>query len=125
MIEAVSQACEAVAGRAAAFEVELNRVGSLKNATGTYPLVLTQSGGNSALGRLHQGLLMELAQSQHGILKRNDPKFMPHLTLLRDEQFVDEASIGPVAWLVDEIVLIDSEQGAGKHHTLGRWPLRD
>jgi len=48
----------------------------------------------------------------------------PHLTLryARDGQGAE--AIAPIAWRVDEVLLIESVQGEARHEVRGRWPLQ-
>jgi 2'-5' RNA ligase len=57
-------------------------------------------------------------------LGRSKPQFMPHVTLLYDEQMIEEQPIERIGWTVTEFVLIHSLLGRGQYNILGRWPLR-
>ncbi len=78
--------------------------------------------GNPELLAFHQVLLKELLKCR--CLGKGGQDFNPHITLLYDRQGIEEESVSPVSWLVDEIVLIHSEVGDTKYHELGRWKLR-
>jgi 2'-5' RNA ligase len=54
---------------------------------------------------------------------RPNSKFVPHVTLLYDRQVLAPTPINPVAWKVEEIVLVRSEVGATKYEKPGRWKL--
>ncbi|MHA6721445.1 2'-5' RNA ligase family protein [Sphingomonas sp. RS2018] len=54
---------------------------------------------------------------------RRDPPFRPHVTLAYRCDVVVDAAIDPIAWLVDEIVLVESIVGEARHVELGRFPL--
>ncbi len=48
----------------------------------------------------------------------------PHVTLAYGEGFAGERPLAdPIAWRIDEVVLIDSLQGQTRHDILGRWKL--
>jgi 2'-5' RNA ligase len=57
-------------------------------------------------------------------LKKGSLKFHPHLTLLYDKQSSIKASVNPVTWTAEEIVLVCSEVGRTKYHRLGAWKLQ-
>src|SRR4051812_7665508 len=56
---------------------------------------------------------------------KNETSFAAHMTVLRDaERKLPPTAIEPVAWHVDEFVLVDSELGSRPSYTiLGRWSL--
>lgn len=72
---------------------------------------------------LHRLLCVEFAKLGSSTLKA--PKFVPHLTLLYDEQELAPQSVDPVCWIVKEIALVLSEVGATKYHWLKSWPLAE
>lgn len=47
----------------------------------------------------------------------------PHVTLIYDEKPIPETTIAPIRFRVEELVLIHSLFGRGKHIHLGRWRL--
>jgi 2'-5' RNA ligase len=50
-------------------------------------------------------------------------EFQPHMTLLYGPTAVPVQAIEPIRLAVDEFVLIHSERGLTRHHTIERWPL--
>ena len=58
--------------------------------------------------------------SRLGLSRR---KVDPHLTLLYDAKSISQHPEGPVSWMVDELVLVRSYVGLGRHEHLARWPL--
>lgn len=121
--ELLGRANEAGASVAAApFGVGFDCIGSLGGA-GMGGLALT---GSEELKELHQfqralAIAMGAAGIGHLIRKR----FNPHVSLLYCQQHVAREPIAPIRWRVDELVLIDSLVGRGKHVDLGSWPLLD
>jgi 2'-5' RNA ligase len=112
--EVVVDVCKAVTAVTSPFEIGFNRVLSFQGHLGNHPLVLVNDNyGNGELRNLH-GLL-------HTKFASPTPKFVPHLTLLYDNQELTPKSIDPVCWTAKEIVLVRSEVGATKYDWLGRW----
>jgi len=102
------------------FDVGFDRVGSLR--TGMGGLALT---GSAELKRLRQfqrilATMMETAGMDQYIRKR----FNPHVSLLYCQRHVVPEPIAPIRWRVNELVLIDSLVGCGRHVDLGNWQLR-
>ncbi len=58
-----------------------------------------------------------------GVL-RDNWRFSQHITLYYRSGAPFSRIIGGYDWPVDELLLIHSEVGAGKHRVLARWPLR-
>jgi 2'-5' RNA ligase len=90
-------------------------------AVGDGIAVLTPAGKQAALRALQWGLFNLLRR--HGIEIRRPENFRPHMTLGYGPQFRERRTIGPIAWLADQIVLIESWVGRGRHRTVGSWPL--
>ena len=114
-----SELVDAVAERAASvamppFRAEFDRIMSFRNGA------LVLAGDDSIIGLeiLHQRLSDALdsrpQQARH---------FTPHMTLLRDEQRVEEDWIEPVGWTARELVLVHSLLGRTTHRHLARFPL--
>jgi 2'-5' RNA ligase len=105
----------------APFGVGFDRIGSLGGA-GMGGLALTGSVELKALRQFQRTLAttMEAAGIGHQIRKR----FNPHVSLLYCQQHVVREPIAPIRWRVDELVLIESLVGHGKHIDVGNWPLR-
>ncbi|MBX9945455.1 MAG: 2'-5' RNA ligase family protein [Reyranella sp.] len=110
---------EALAERAAAvpmpaFRVEFDRVMSFRN--GAFVLC----GDESVIGLevLQQRLSDALDASP-----RPARRFVPHLTLLRDERRVAEQPIERIGWTAREVVLVHSLLGRTIHRHLLRLPL--
>jgi 2'-5' RNA ligase len=53
------------------------------------------------------------------------PSFYPHITVDYKHAPVGARRIGPLAWDVTEVRLVDSLYGQGHHEVLASWPLQD
>lgn len=114
--------CKAVTVVTPPFDIELNRVMSFRGRPGNNPMVLVgDDQKNVPLKKLHQTLEVQLVKSR--LSARPNNKFVPHVTLLYDKQILAPTAIDPVAWSVEEIVLVRSEVGATKYECPGRWKL--
>jgi RNA 2',3'-cyclic 3'-phosphodiesterase len=51
--------------------------------------------------------------------------FRPHFTLFYDGPTGSSLSIEPISWTAEELVLVHSLHGEGRHETVARWPLRN
>lgn len=107
--------------QASPFEARFDYVSSFAARRKDAPLVL-RSGTGAALRDLHA----RLGESLRGLgsLIRVEHGFEPHLTLMYDERMVAPQPVAPIAWRVDEFVLVRSPIGRGEYELLGRWPLR-
>jgi len=120
----VRRAC-AVAARISAtpFTLALDRVETFGRGDGSRPLVLTVSDGAVRLHELRHRLGLEIAAA--GLPHSAERAYVPHLTLAYVREVVPTMAIEPVAWTVDELVLIRSVQGRGRHIVAGRWYLAE
>lgn len=120
MPEAPSDAViEALAERASvlsmpAFRVEFDRVMSFNN--GAFVL----SGDESTIGLevLQQRLSDALDPSP-----RPARRFVPHVTLLRDQRRIAEQPVERIGWTAREVVLVHSLLGQAIHRHVARVPL--
>ncbi len=107
--------------RAAAFEITLDRVATLR---GRYqlPCVLRCSArSESAVQALWQGLGAALSVSPEQ--EQTQRRFLPHLTIAYGDRMLDAPlGIQPIVSRIDEFALVDSYQSA--HVVHGRWPLQ-
>jgi 2'-5' RNA ligase len=85
------------------------------------PLVLGGGDGVAKLVALHRVVSTGMQRFKLG---RSKPQFIPHVTLLYDEQAIEEQQIERIGWTVTEFVLVHSLLGRGQYNILGRWPLR-
>lgn len=100
------------------FEVSFDRSVSFRGAPGGRPFVLAGDDGVRQLLAFQQTL--GAALSKTGLKRRARAGFMPHMTLLYDRLIADEHPIEPISWVVNDFVLIHSNNG---HSRLARWPL--
>lgn len=115
----VLAACEVVSEiKAGPFEVSFDRTVSFRGLPGSRPFVLAGDEGLKQLKSFGRSLAAGLMKRGLGFLARRD--FTPHVTLLFGDRIVEEQPIGPIHWIVGEIVLIHSLNG---HRHLARWPL--
>lgn len=103
---------------AARFELVLDRAGGFSRARVAW---LGCADVPSRLIDLHAQLRDALAVRGLPVESR---AYAPHVTVQRDVRgAVTEAAIEPIAWPVNEFVLIDSRPDRG-YVEVGRWPLR-
>ena len=104
-----------------AFEVAFDCVASFEGGARRRPWVLLGSDGLAHLHRAHAVLGESLATA--GVRVAGHARFLPHLTLLYEDHALPRQAIDPIAWIVRELVLVDSLIGRGEHRVLRRWPL--
>ncbi|HQT99556.1 MAG TPA: 2'-5' RNA ligase family protein [Acidimicrobiales bacterium] len=107
---------------ASAFEVKFDRVSSFPGRTRKHPLVLRGGAGLQCLFAFQRQIGERLAAA--GLGRFLDQPFIPHLTLLYDEQVLTSRPTEPVTWMVREFLLVHSVPARGEQQVLGRWPLR-
>lgn len=71
---------------------------------------------------LLQTALLDAYHVPEGDRSASLPK--PHITLRYDQPEAPTQAITPVAWHAEELVLVESRIGHGRHEILGRWPLQ-
>jgi 2'-5' RNA ligase len=104
--------------RAQPFTLAFNRLGGWGRGEGARPVVLWGDEGVIGADLLHETLEAALAAAR---LPRPRPRpFCAHLTLWRAPAATPEIVIPPVGWRVDELVLLASVHGEGRHEVLGR-----
>lgn len=103
------------------FRLALNRLGGWGRGEGDHPVVLWGDEGVIGAERLHDALHAALAAAD--LVPRTPSPFAPHVTLWRQARRSPERAITPVSWWVDELLLLASVQGEGRHEVLGRWRL--
>jgi 2'-5' RNA ligase len=111
--------CAAAEVRAQPFEIWFDRSASFLGRPGNRPSVLIGDDGVRELRSFRRMLGAALAKRGLRRLARRD--FTPHVTLFYAERSVEEYPIEPIRWMVNEFVLIHSQNG---HTHLARWPLR-
>lgn len=50
--------------------------------------------------------------------------FSPHVTLLWSERIIAPHPVSPIRWTAEELLLIESHVGQGRHRHVARWPLQ-
>lgn len=120
LITSAKQAADRV--EAPAFEVKFDRVSSFPGRTRKHPLVLRGGAGLQCLFAFQRQIGKRLAAA--GLGRFLDQPFIPHLTLLYDEQVLTSRPMEPVTWSVREFLLVHSVPARGEQQVLGRWPLR-
>jgi tRNA(adenine34) deaminase len=120
VVEMASRAAAALANFPP-FEFRLDRMERFGRPTGKAPTVLVCS-EEAPLRHLHANL--GAALKANGLGRWRTTSFTPHLTLLWGHQAFPSRHVLPVAWKVQELVLVHSVLGETRHEVLGRWPLR-
>jgi len=105
------------------FDVAFERVKSFVGRPRNRPFVLLGGDGEgiAALMALQQALRTAIETA--GLADRARSPYLPHVTLLYDNGFVDEQATETIAWTVREFVLVHSLLGRTRHVPLARWPL--
>jgi len=102
------------------FEVSFDRTASFRGRPESRPFVLIGGDGVGQLKSFRKGLGAGLARE--GFRRLANASFEPHVTLLYDARRVEEYPLAePIAWTINEIVLIRSQNG---HAHLAKWRLR-
>lgn len=108
--------------RAAPFLVAFNRLTNFVQKDG-HAAVLRGDEGVFGAHALYKALGAALTGAGFELDARGE--FTPHMTLLYGPEEVPEEILEePVAWTVQEFVLVRSRYGQTRHEVLGRWPLR-
>jgi 2'-5' RNA ligase len=115
---AINEAARATAATMPAFIATFDSVMSFRGPD--RPLVLLPSQDATSLTALYRALGHALARA--GLGRRLRVAFTPHVTLLYGERGIEGHAIDPIAWLVEDFVLIHSVRGRG-HRLLGQWAL--
>ena len=103
------------------FDLDLDVAGSFANRS--IPWWLGCTDVPQGLAALWEGIAIGLAA--HGHPQRDDVDPVAHVTILRDaDRRLPTTPVAPIAWRIDEFVLIDSLLGPQAGYTiLRRWPL--
>jgi 2'-5' RNA ligase len=110
----------AAAIEASPFDVAFDRAKSFYGGK-QRPLVLCGGDGLARLVALQRTIDVAMQKARLG---RTKQQFVPHVTLLYDENGIEEQPIERIGWTVTEFVLIHSLLGRSQYVPLGRWPLR-
>lgn len=108
--------------RTAPFRLCFDRLVTFNGRHHSKALVLVAEGASSDLnavaGELHA------ACRTTGRTASRSTKITPHVTLAYGPGFEGTRPLDtPILWTIDDITLIDSHQGRGRHVHLGKWPL--
>lgn len=119
----VQRACQAAnVLRTAPFILRLDRLATFNGDPGNYPLVATTEGKSHKINEIAADL--HVACRRSGLPGSSSTKPRPHVTLAYGPGFPEERMLAtPIFWAIDEITLIDSLYGQGRHVTLGQWSL--
>jgi 2'-5' RNA ligase len=102
------------------FEVSFDRTMSFSESK-NHPFVLLGDAGVERLKKFRQ--MLGASMMRNGLRHLVRTSFMPHVTLLYDNQNVDEQPIEPISWIVHEFVLVRSLYRRTTHIHEARWPL--
>lgn len=108
--------------RTAPFTLCFDRLARFNGGPISYPIVITTEKTSHEL----DDVAAELHSSCRamGITASRSTKVTPHVTLAHGPGFSEIRLLDkPILWNIDEITLIDSLQGKGRHVSLGKWPL--
>ena len=104
------------------FTVEFNGALSFRGRPGNLPFVLQGDDGVSGLLVLQHRLGRTMENAGLG---RANPHYIPHMTLLYGDRFVDDEPVKPpIRWAVHEFLLVHSRPGRSRYNVLARFPLR-
>ena len=87
----------------------------------TRSVALRPKGRSTGLALLQQAIHERVIGA--GLSVREGLSFSPHMTLGYRDGPSFARSIDPIAWQVEELVLVHSHVGQTRHDILGRWPL--
>jgi 2'-5' RNA ligase len=107
-----------------AFGIAFDHVASFDGGARRRPWVLL--GPEQGLAHLHQlHAMLGAGLAAAGVRVEAHARFVPHLTLLYGDRELPPQAVDPIAWMVRELVLVDSLVGRGEHRVLRRWSLPD
>lgn len=120
----IVEAAGAAAARvvAAPFDVVFDQVTSFDAHREKSPFVLTAEHGNASLHAFHAGIGARLREA--GLGHWVGSGFRPHVTLAYDRLVIAPEKVAPIAWRVEEFVLVHSLLGRTRHIPLAHWPLK-
>jgi 2'-5' RNA ligase len=103
---------------AAPFPVALNRVMNFNRG------IAVLSGDADIDGIVAFQRRLGVAMAGVGLGRLVEKAFTPHVTISYSDPKIDERTVEPIGWTVDELLLIHSLLGRTEHRVIGRWPLR-
>jgi 2'-5' RNA ligase len=107
---------------AAPFEVVFDQVTSFDAHREKSPFVLTAEHGNEPLHAFQAELGVRLREA--GLGRCVASGFRPHVTLAYDRRVIAPEKVAPIAWRVEEFVLVHSLLGQTRHIPLAHWALK-
>jgi 2'-5' RNA ligase len=108
--------------RTAPFALCFDHLARFSGDLGNYPLVLATDKSSRSLKELAAEL--HISCRKRGLTASRSLNVTPHVTLAYGPGFPEKRPLDqPITWNIDEITLIDSHQGKGRHKYLGTWPL--
>ena len=102
-------------------DIGFDKVASFTRKRRNRPLVLLGAEGVRAAGLLQEALVASLTTA--GLAGRPESRFTPHLTLLYDDTTIAPQSIDALTWRVEQLLLVRSLLGHGRHEVLAALPL--
>jgi 2'-5' RNA ligase len=120
----VVEKCTAAASalRFAPFEATFDRARSFSSQPRNRPFTLQGGEGVETLIVMREAFRTEMLKA--GLQRECRGSFVPHVTLLYDDKAVEETPVPPVSWTVENVMLVRSHLGQGRHEHLQVWPLR-
>jgi 2'-5' RNA ligase len=103
---------------AAPFPIAFNRVMNFKRG------IAVLSGDADIDGVAAFQRTLGAAMARAGLGRVVERGFTAHVTISYDDPEIDERTVDPIGWTVDELLLIHSLIGRTEHRVIGRWPLR-
>ncbi|MDO5704643.1 MAG: 2'-5' RNA ligase family protein [Paracoccus sp. (in: a-proteobacteria)] len=122
----VAALCDAGAALVAApFTLTLDRLSCFAGRPDNRALVAQADDPEGRAQRIMEQLRLACVAAGLRPPKGASRTIRPHVTLAYGRDFGPERPLpDPIPWTIDDIVLINSHQGQGRHVELGRWPLR-
>ena len=108
--------------RTGPFPLCFDRLMTFNGSPGNLPLVIATERISSDLNQV----AAELRAACHAmsLTASRSARVTPHVTLAYGRGFTGKRRLArPIFWTIDEITLIDSHHGRGRHVPLGRWAL--
>jgi 2'-5' RNA ligase len=87
----------------------------------TRSVALRPKGRSTGLALLQQAIHERVIGA--GLSLREGWSFSPHMTLGYRDGASFARSVDPIAWQVQELVLVHSHVGQTRHESIGHWPL--
>lgn len=119
VIDKAAEAASLVEARR--FRVAFNRLGTWPAGDAQRPIVL--SGDEGVIGVNDLFSAIHKAMWRLDMAPRRERGIEPHMTLMYDRVEAPEAAVEPVAWTVEDFVLIHTVRGEGRFEVVGRFPL--